>query len=329
MAADTVSLPENMYDNAERFPNFIIGGAPKCGTTSLHFILDQHPEIGLPEAEIHYFDADDPVTHSDFLRTENGTLKWYDPAADVAETRAWYASRFAPFAKKPLIGEDSTTYIFSAVAAHRIKAMLPDVKLVFMLRNPVRRAYSQYWHMMNSARTSLTFEQALSRFPNILLGSTYTENLKRFYELFPAKQIKVVIFEEFVADQQAAMDEITDFLGAARMQVDPQKAWFNRTKYTRNASTQRLLNRIGRPIVRGRYRSHMTDRTRHTLGERVNNKIHHLFFKYAYPPILKADKPPAIDPATQAYLEAHLTLRNRGLSDVLGRDVGRLWSLNV
>ncbi len=68
-----------------RYPDFIIGGAPKCGTTSLHFILDQHPRIGLPDDEIHYFDADDPITHPDFFFHERGELIHYDNRADNQE----------------------------------------------------------------------------------------------------------------------------------------------------------------------------------------------------------------------------------------------------
>lgn len=310
-----------------RMPDFIIGGAPKSGTTSLHFILDQHPEIGIPENEVHYFDADDPVTHSDFMWTENGKMVWYDP--DSVASKAYYARRFAPFSDKRHVGEDSTTYIFSSVAASRIADRLPDAKLIFMLRHPVKRAYSQYWHMINSARTSLTFEQALRRFSNIVLGSTYTPHLKPFFDLFPADQIKIVIFEDFITDQQAYLNEITDFIGAERQKINPDQAWFNKTLYGRNLHLQRALNLIGRRIVSGRYRTHMTDAPTHSVSEKVNNKLHHWFFNRLYPLILTQDKQPDMAPSTKVYLEQYLTASNRGLSDMLGRDVGALWGLDV
>ncbi len=107
----------------DRYPDFIIGGAPKCGTTSLHFILDQHPKIGLPEDEIHYFDADDPITHPDFFHDKDGELVYYDNSQENTAFLSAYAARFAPFQDLHLIGEDSTTYLFSQVAPHRIKAL--------------------------------------------------------------------------------------------------------------------------------------------------------------------------------------------------------------
>lgn len=329
MAADTSFEAAAPSRAAARYPDFIIGGAPKCGTTSVHFILDQHPDIALPEGEIHYFDADDPITHSDFLQAGAESLSWWNPDPANTATHDWYLSQFAPLATSRLIGEDSTTYIFSPVATRRIRELLPDVKLVFMLRHPVKRAYSQYWHMMNSARTALPFTKAISRYSNIVLGSTYTPNLKRYFDAFPREQVKVVLFEDFIADQQAIIDEITDFLGAPAMTLDPDKSWFNKTKYTHSVLAQRVMNTIGRPIVSGRYRSHMTQDGQHSLGERVNNKIHYWFFKYAYPWVLTQDKPPAMPEDARTYLESHLTLRNKGLSDLLGRDISAVWGLDV
>ena len=134
-----------------RLPDFIIGGAPKCGTTSLHFILAQNPAVGIPEDEVHFFDADDPIGHPDFLFGRPGGLDWYDPCPGNVESLAWYASRFADFTDKPMIGEDSTIYLQSEVAAARIAETLPEVRLIFMLRDPVKRAYSQYWHLVTRA----------------------------------------------------------------------------------------------------------------------------------------------------------------------------------
>ncbi|MEL6524037.1 MAG: sulfotransferase, partial [Pseudomonadota bacterium] len=218
----------------DRFPDFIIGGAPKCGTTSIHFILKQHPEIGIPDEEIHFFDADDPVSHPDFLFTKGPKLEWFDPRPSATDSVQWYASRFTPHAEAKLIGEDSTTYLFSNVAPARIKAMLPDVRLVFMLRDPVKRAYSQYWHMIRSSRATCSFEQAIIEHPSIMLGSTYTPNLERYLKVFGQGQVKIAVFEDFLADQQGFMDDMTSYLGASQMSLDTAETWFNRTFYPSN-----------------------------------------------------------------------------------------------
>jgi len=308
---------------ADRFPDFIIGGAPKCGTTSLHFILDQHPDIGLPEDEIHYFDADDPITHPDFFFHDRGALIHYDNRPENTEFLTRYAARFAPFADLPLVGEDSTTYLFSAVAPARIRARLPDVRLIFMLRNPVARAYSQYWHLVKSGRVTCTFERALHEQPSVVLGSTYLPHLKRYHEVFGAGRVKTVLFEDFIADNQATIDTATDFLGTDRMEVRDNASWFNKTYYPTTLRGQLALNRIGRHVVAWRYGNHLA--SRRGFGMRVRQKLHHLWFARVNPIFLKAERPPPMREDTRAYLAEHFSRRNEGLSDLLGRDLGALW----
>ncbi len=274
---------------AKRFPDFIIGGAPKCGTTSLHFILDQHPGIGLPEDEIHYFDADDPVTHPDFFFREEGELIHYDNRAENAEFRDLYAAKFALFAELPLVGEDSTTYLFSAVAPVRIRALLPEVRLIFMLRDPVSRAYSQYWHMATRGRTTCSFETALHRHPAIVLGSTYLSHLERYRALFGADRVKVVLFEDFIADNQGTIDSVTDFLGAERMTVSAEASWFNRSYYPTWLAGHLALNRIGQHIVAWRYTNHLSSRT--GFGMRLRQRIHYLVPPYQ-PALAEGRAPP-------------------------------------
>lgn len=306
-----------MPDCGLRFPDFIIGGAPKCGTTSLHFILDQHDEIALPHDEVHFFDADDPVSHPDFLHAEHGRLQWWDHRAHLD----WYAGRFDPQAR--IIGEDSTTYLMSEVAPARIHAMNPDMRIIFMLRHPVARAYSQYWHLVKTARTTATFEQALIRYPQILLGSAYAPGLRRFLELFPRDQIKVCLFEDFRADNQACIDAVTDFIGAARMQIDPERSWFNKTKYPVSLPLQRAANLIGGPLVRRKYRGHMSVEAGQST--RVFNKLHYWWFTHVNARLMTAEKPPPMREETQVYLQQHLSARNAGLSQILGRDISAVW----
>ncbi|MEM7522893.1 MAG: sulfotransferase [Pseudomonadota bacterium] len=307
----------------ERYPDFIIGGAPKCGTTSLHFILDQHPEIALPEDEIHYFDSDDPITHPDFFFQRDGELVYYDNSADNAEFRARYADRFAPFKRSRLIGEDSTTYLMSAVAPVRIQTLLPDAKLIFMLRNPASRAYSQYWHMVKSARATCSFERAIHEHPSITLGSTFLPHLERYRARFGADQVKVVLFEDFIADNQAVINDVTDYLGVGRMEVRRDASWFNKTYYPTNVAGQLMLNRIGRHIAALRYRDHLASRT--GLATRAAGKLHHIWFTRVNPFFLKAERPPPMRDATRAYLNEHLSRRNDGLSRFLDRDLSDLW----
>ncbi len=310
--------------NTQRLPDFIIGGAPKCGTTSLHFILDQNAAIGLPKEEIHFFDADDPITHPDFMRISENKLHWFDTRPTHMRNAAWYASRFSQFQDRPLIGEDSTTYLFSAVAARRIKAALPNVKLIFALRDPVKRAYSQYWHLICSARLSCSFEEALSRHSSIILGSTYAPHLKHYIDVFGREALHIAIFEDFLSDKQTYIDQATAHIGAPDMDLDTLDTWFNRTNYPTRPVAQQWLNRIGGRFVASRYRSHM-DQPKGLRG-RIRDKAHYRWFRYVNPILLTANKPPAMQPETAEYLTQHLSDRNSGLSDLLDRDLSKVWS---
>ncbi|MCL3881731.1 sulfotransferase [Marivita sp. GX14005] len=304
-------------------PDFIIGGAPKCGTTSLHFILDQHPDISLPEDEVHYFDADDPIAHPDFLHVNRRALRWWDPGPTAFENREWYGGRFPERPNGGLIGEDSTTYLMSETAACRIAARLPKVRMIFMLRHPVRRAYSQYWHLVKTSRAVESFEKAILRYPHILLGSSYLSGLRRFQNALGSERVHICIFEDFLDDTQGAIDAVTQFLEIGPMRVNPQRAWFNRTLYSGYPRLHRAANHVGRRLVAGRYRHHMGDSD--SAARRIENKLHYWWFRHINPRFMNATRPPAMRDTTRAYLEQHLSARNAGLSDLLDRDLSKIW----
>lgn len=309
--------------SARRLPDFVIGGAPKCGTTSLHFILAQQPGIGIPDDELFYFSADDPILHPDFFFFRDGGLQWLDPRPAHRANADWYADRFEPFADCRLIGEDSTLYLFSETAPHRMRETLTDPKIIFMLRDPVRRAYSQYWHEMKMMRVTCSFERALTRFPTIVRGSTYAPHLSRWFDVLGRDRVHVLLFEEFLADKQGAMDQVADFIGTERFDVSVHDDWFNRTYYPVNVTLHKAMNQVGRFIARQRYRSHMGYTG--TWREWLAGKAYYNWFHKVNPLNLKATTYPKMKPATEAYLTQHLNVRNRGLSDLLGRDLSAVW----
>ncbi|SER95900.1 Sulfotransferase family protein [Tranquillimonas rosea] len=303
-------------------PDFIIGGAPKCGTTSLHQILHQHPDAWVARNEVYFFDADDPIAHGDFLGVEDGELSWRDPSQQAF--RDWYAARFAEAPEGALIGEDTTTYLMSDAAPARIAATLPAARMIFVLRDPVARAHSQYWHLVRSGRTHLSFERALSDERSIVLGSTYAPQLRRFREALGPERVHVVLFEEFNADRQRVLDGVTAFLGLAPIAADDVETWFNRTRYPRRTETLLRLNRIGRHLVPYRYARHFGPGA--PLGARVGHRAYRKWSGFVSNRILTEDAAPEdMRPTTRRYLERHLSDRNAGLSELLGTDLSRYW----
>lgn len=123
-------------------PDFLVIGAQKAGTSSLHQFLSKHPELsaGVGIKEIHYFDTE-----------RVGDLTWY---------RSHFRFR-RPFAALPLVFESTPRYLFHQRAASRISATLPDVRMIALLRSPVDRAISAYRMEVSRGRESLPMMEAM------------------------------------------------------------------------------------------------------------------------------------------------------------------------
>lgn len=174
-----------------RRPDFLFIGPDKTGSTWLYKILRQHPECYVPAIkDIYFFDRN--------------YYRGFD----------WYLSYFkgAP-ADARAVGELSHDYLFSRQAADRIARDLPAVKILTCLRDPVDRTFSHYLFLIRSGRTRLPFENALVRFPELVENSLYAKHLYMYLTLFPAEQVKVMMFDRLTANPAAFAAEIFQFLG--------------------------------------------------------------------------------------------------------------------
>ncbi|MEO0854539.1 MAG: sulfotransferase domain-containing protein, partial [Cyanobacteria bacterium J06648_11] len=131
-------------------PNFLIIGAQKAGTTSLYAYLRQHPCVHAPDMrELHYF------THN-----FNRGLTWYKSQFPSSPVRFFdTVVRRQPF----LSGESSPTYLLYPQVPRRVAALIPEVKLIALVRNPVDRAYSHYSMMVRRRFETLSFADAIAR----------------------------------------------------------------------------------------------------------------------------------------------------------------------
>jgi Sulfotransferase domain len=186
-----------MPEFVRRLPEFIIAGAPRSATTWLYTLARRHPQIAMAEPmvpEPKFFLVDELWQRG----LDYYSRKWFDPLP---------AGR--------VLGEKSANYFESPVAAERIYRVLPNIKLIFLLRNPVDRAYSNYlWSRQNGLENE-TFERALAleeqRERNLappLLYSRphayfsrglYAEHLHRFFRWF-AREATLVLRHEDLAD---------------------------------------------------------------------------------------------------------------------------------
>jgi sulfotransferase family protein len=194
-----------------RLPDFIIGGAPRSGTTWMYHMLDRHPGIAMAKPlkpEPKFFLVDELYRQG---------LEYY--------SRRW----FAGVPVDQLAGEKSTNYLEGPETAVRIREAIPRVKLIFILRNPIDRAYSNYkWSRMNGMELE-TFDTALaleaqrereisptlrySRPHDYFSRGLYADALSRYLAVFPREQILVLKLEDCVADPTAAAATVHGFLG--------------------------------------------------------------------------------------------------------------------
>jgi hypothetical protein len=200
-------------------PTFLVIGTNKAGTTSLYHVLKAHPQVFLPyKKELHFFNND--------LNYARG-VEWYTQSFFRA------AGRFRAR------GDITPAYLYwGDKVVPRIKAVYGDEppRMVAILRDPVERAYSRYWHQRRvDGREPLSFEDALAaeerrmredagtlgvrgRFSRAYFrGGLYAEQLARYFSGFPRERFHVMLFEDLRSDFNRTVRGLFAFLG-----VDPE-----------------------------------------------------------------------------------------------------------
>ncbi|WP_019503570.1 sulfotransferase domain-containing protein [Pleurocapsa sp. PCC 7319] len=234
-------------------PSFIIIGAKKCGTTSLFRYLIEHPNIGAPSTkEISYFD----------LNFAKGNI-WY---------RSFFPMSLPNLESQTLItGEASASYICHPKAPKRIAKVLPHVKLIALLRDPVDRAYSHYHHTKRIGRENLSFEEAIAqeetrvrqiesggRRPGnnqpqaynytYLSSGLYAEQLQNWLEQFSKQQLLVLNSEDFFRNPPSSFKQVINFLKLPSWSLkNYRKHNFNQYPEPLKESTRESLTEYFRP----------------------------------------------------------------------------------
>jgi Sulfotransferase family len=277
-------------------PEFLVIGAPRCGTTALWEMLRQHPQIYMPTKEPRFYSSDPQAARTHAHGRPRRRLGY--PLVTDPES---YRALFAPGYPSQVTGEASPSYLRSPLAAQRIAAEIPGVKLIVILRHPVERAYSSYWfYAMQGVERAATFEQALAeerlrprRAPHVrhfALG-LYHAQLRHYLRYFPAEQIRVHLHEDWQGRPAAVLNDLFAFLGVDdRFQPEPQ------TSAVSYAPRRRWVH--GMAIMAGRL-PWAAD-----LDRRFNQV-----------------KPPPMRPETRLRLQAEYRGDIERLQDLLGRNL--------
>jgi hypothetical protein len=205
-----IPMHEEKHGRAHRLPSFIVVGPPRTGTTWIHEVLHRHATLPGPTKETRFFDL------------------------HFARGLKWYLSHFRKANEGRPLGEVAPTYFGSAQARERIAQTIPDVKLVFIFRNPVQRLVSLYRLKRAYGMHEWTLDEALERDPEMVESSLYATNLRKWQGAFPSEQLLINLFDDLSSNPQAFVDRLTSFLKVPHFQLAEKqlKQVYSSTKMT-------------------------------------------------------------------------------------------------
>jgi hypothetical protein len=229
-------------------PDFLILGAQKAGTTALYAYLRWHPHITGPSfKEVSFFDR------------------------HYARGERWYRAHM-PVRRSGIVGEASPSYLFHPLAPDRVARILPNARLIALLRNPVDRAFSHYQHEVALGREQLSFEEALAGEGERMRGEVermledpryfshawwnytyaargrYAEQLERWFAVFPRDQLLVLLTDELAADTAGTYGRTLDFLGVEERGLESYPRIFEREYGEMDPATRaRLTEEFAEP----------------------------------------------------------------------------------
>lgn len=292
----------------ECIPNLFLVGAPKCGTTAMYSYLNEHPQIYMsPKKEPQFF-AGDVLGHQRNVIAVEDYRRCFD-RADGAR----------------VVGEASTAYMVSRIAAEQIKSYNPSARILVMLRNPI-----DVMHALHSKRLFMNMEditdfgkaitcddarlwragrwkgQPIIR-PSYREVASFPAQLKRFTNVFGRDRVHVVVYDDFRSDPATEYAKLLAFLG-----VDPAPSRdfirHNANRRVRNMGAQDWL-RDPPGFFRRIARSVLPTQVRRTLGQTLRSVN------------VKYEPRAAIDPALRLHLQREFAPEVEELSQILRRDL--------
>jgi hypothetical protein len=234
-------------------PNFLIIGASKAATTSLHQYLDAHPEVFMSRIKEMNFFAYSPDGLG-FPAEWNKESHHRFPAKTLGE----YAAFFEEAGAAKAIGESSPLYLDSPLAPGRIRSILPEVKIVISLRNPVDRIVSDYKMRVRCGFSDESFEEAFQPGSQLYELGFITERLAVYYRIFGADRIKIILFDDLATRLGMVVRDLYSFVGVDPGFTPDLSKQYNAAPENRRSTVRgqiRSTLRVVRDLVLGRDRS--------------------------------------------------------------------------
>jgi hypothetical protein len=290
-------------------PNFVIGGSPKCGTSSMHHYLAQHPDVYMSRGvkEPGFFC---PEMKMNVLR---GTSREEE-----------YLALFREAGGVRRIGEATVWYMYSTEAARRINEWDPKSKAILMVRNPVDAAYSLHGQLLWSCTEDIVdFEEAVEAEADRRAGKrigplctaplqlqytsvfTYSPQIRRFYEAMGKDRVKVIVFDDFIKSTREVYRQTLEFLDLDSSFV----ADFEVVNAVKPIAPKFTGFFAQRPQLRKLFHKAVPRRMRRTLIELMPHFVSTI------------PRPAKIDPQVRAKLAPRFKDDLEQLSELLGRDL--------
>jgi hypothetical protein len=233
-------------------PDFLIAGVPKAGTTALHAALVPHPDLYLSKVKEPKF----------FLSGGRQVMKGGPGDVQTYQEHVWrqadYEALFEPAPPGTLRGEATPFYLYDLAAHDRIRDLIPDAKLILLLRDPVDRAHSNWTHLWNAGLepegdflTACRAEEerkvaGWADFWHYVGLGRYGHQVQHLYRVFPREQVLLLRYRELKDAPAATLDRVCDFLGVRTglLRVIP------RENVNRHVVEDNTVNRMLRGLLR-------------------------------------------------------------------------------
>lgn len=231
-------------------PQLFIVGAPRAGTTTLYDMLRRHPDVFMS-----------PRKEPGFFHLHGQRARWRGPGdrRAVADLGT-YARLFAGARPGQLVGEASTVYLYSEVAAERIARCVPEARVIAILREPAERAHSNFMqHVMQGRERLRDLRRAAdlagtrlaagwSPFWDYLGMGMYGRQLQRYYDALPREAILVLRFEDLTADLDGVMRRVCAFLGLRQLPLGQVPGGLNASGLPQHTGCNALLQQARRGV---------------------------------------------------------------------------------
>jgi len=233
----------------EKWPNFFIVGAPRCGTTSLYEYLRRTKKVYMsPVKEPNYFSIETIPDNFQFK-----------PIRDKKK----YLGLFAKVKNEKAVGESTVTYLQDPKAPVLIHKAVPNAKIIIMLREPVLRTFSHYLYYNSFGFEKRSFYEAIQdnlagkdkkTGKDYVRSSMYSEQVKLYLDIFGKKNTKIIIFNDFSANTKKIVKEVLVFLGINEEPPAIVDTVYNQYSVARGTLSRfilnnRLLTNIFRKII--------------------------------------------------------------------------------